>query len=139
VSDEQLNEFKDTFRNFDKDNSGTLEPLEFKACLQALGHDITDDGLKALVGQLGRKKPGKIVFEEFVNYMISKTEDSDTLAGLKATLKTIANERDFLSEEDLRRVPGLDQDTIQYLINTIPRNAQGNFNYNAFADQVYRA
>lgn len=138
VSEEQLNEFKETFKNFDKDNSGTLEPHEFKACLNALGHDVTsEESFKALVAQVGKISPGSIQFEEFVEYMIQKTEDSDSPNTVKNAFKTIAGDKDYVTVEDLKKVPGLDQETIDYLLSTMPNNG-GNYNYNQFTDKAYQ-
>jgi Ca2+-binding EF-hand superfamily protein len=53
VSEEQLAEFRETFRNFDKDDNGVLEKHEFKACLNALGHNVgNDEAIDRLMKQL---------------------------------------------------------------------------------------
>jgi hypothetical protein len=41
ITPEKLAEFKETFKHFDKDNSGLLDKLELKACLQSLGQNFT--------------------------------------------------------------------------------------------------
>lgn len=48
ITDEQMEEFRESFQHFDKDKSGKLSPLEFRGCLLSLGVDIpaearTDD------------------------------------------------------------------------------------------------
>jgi hypothetical protein len=35
---------------------------------------------------------------------VSKVEDSDNAASIKTAFRTVAGERDFITEEDLRRV-----------------------------------
>jgi actinin alpha len=136
VSEEQLAEFKEAFRQFDKDNSGTLEKHEFKACLQALGQPITDEQLDRLVAELGKKTPGKIVFEEFVDYMISRTEVSDTPQTINNAFKTIAGDKDFVTEQELRRV--LDQETVDYLLQNMEKTPNG-YNYHTFTQKTYRS
>jgi len=134
VSEEQLAEFKETFRQFDKDGSSNLEKHEFKACLSALGHFVNDDQLNNLFDSIAKKTPGKMQFEEFVDYMISKTEDSDTPATIKNAFKSLAGDKDFVTEEELRRV--LDPDTVDYLLKNMP-NDNGNFDYHTFTDNSY--
>jgi hypothetical protein len=49
VSPEQLNEFKEVFKHFDRNNDQTLGRVEFKACLQALGDEPTESELDAIL------------------------------------------------------------------------------------------
>jgi len=137
VSPEQLQEFQETFRNFDKNNSGSLQKLEFSACLSALGQNVTPEQLDVLFDQIARKQPGQILFEEFVDFMISRTEESESPATVKAAFKTIAGDRQTVSEEELRRV--LDREVVDYLIQNMPRTAEGQFDFNAFADMTYHS
>jgi len=134
ISEEQLAEFKETFKAFDKDNTGTLERHEFKACLSALGHFVNEEQLDSLFSSLTKKEPGRLQFEEFVDYMVSKTEDSDTPSTISNAFKTIAGDRNFVTEEELRRV--LDSDTVDYLIKHMP-NDGGKLNYRAFTESTY--
>jgi len=136
VSEEQLAEFQSTFKKFDRDGSGTLEKLEFKACLQALGHNVGDDiALENVMKQIAKEHEGKkITFNEFVNYMVLKTEDADTPATIKEAFKTIAGNRNYVTEEELRKV--LDKETVDYLLSRMPNN-KGQYDFNAFTDQNY--
>jgi Ca2+-binding EF-hand superfamily protein len=135
VSSEQLQEFKETFKNFDKDDSGSLQKHEFKACMQALGYALNDEQVDKIVNERAKKLPGQMVFEEFVDYMVQKTEDSDTPASVKNAFKTMAGDKDHITEDELRRV--LDADTVKYLTSTMP-NQGGKFDYNAFTDKTYK-
>jgi len=40
VSEEQIKEFNETFRYFDKDRSGRLDHQELKSCLRSLGYSL---------------------------------------------------------------------------------------------------
>jgi Ca2+-binding EF-hand superfamily protein len=46
-----------------------LEKHEFAACLKALGQNIPDEAVERLIGSIGKAVPGKINFQEFVEYM----------------------------------------------------------------------
>jgi actinin alpha len=136
VSDEQLHEFQTTFKQFDKDGSGSLEKHEFKACLQALGQSITDESLDKLMTSICKSTPGKILFQEFVDYMISKTEDSDTPSTIKAAFKAIARDADYVTEQQLKQY--LDGETAGYLASAMPPHAHGGYDYNAYVEKVYK-
>jgi len=139
VSEEQLEEFKNTFKAFDKDKSNTLEKHEFAACLKALGINISDDQVDKLHASIGKAVPGKIIFQEFVDYMVSRTEESDSPSTVKNAFKMVAADKAFVTEEDLRRVPGLSSDTIEFLLQTMPRTKEGfGFEYGAFTDSQYK-
>lgn len=137
VTEEQLAEFKETFDTFDKDKSNTLEKHEFKACLQALGHDLSDAAIDSLMQQHCKAIEGKIVFEEFVNYMIQKTEDTDSPSTIKNAFREIAGNKDHITADDLKKVPGLEPETIEYLINNMPKSGEGQMDYDGFTDKQY--
>ncbi len=100
-----------------------MEKHEFKACLSALGQSVTDEQLDGLMNQICKQVKGKIVFEEFVNYMISKVEDSDTPSTINAAFKTLASDKGYVTEDELRRV--LDGEIVSYLITVMPKKDGG--------------
>jgi Ca2+-binding EF-hand superfamily protein len=91
ITDAQLNDFREAFKHFDKDNSNHLDKLEFKACLQSLGQNLTDAEFNKLFEQLAGAD-GKVSFDEFVKYMISVTQDTDTADQIKQSFKQLAND-----------------------------------------------
>jgi len=138
ISDEQLEEFKQTFKAFDKDRNNTLEKHEFAACLKALGQNISDEQVDKLHASLGKAVPGKINFQEFVDFMVSKTEDVDSPSTVKNAFRQVAGDKGFITEEDLRRVPGMKPDTVEFLLRNMPKEKEGfGYGYNAFTDSQY--
>jgi len=135
VSSEQLQEFRETFKAFDKDGSGMLEKHEFKACMSALGYALSDDQVDRIYNERAKKHPGKMIFEEFVDYMIQRTEDSDTPSSVKMAFKALASDKDHITEDELRRA--LDPETVSYLLSNMPKTG-GKLDYNAFTDKTYR-
>jgi len=116
VPPEQVQEFKEVFQHFDRDGSGNLQRLEFKACLQTLGDEPTDAVLDNLIKQYGQE--GKIYFEQFIDFMINKTKDTDSKEELMESFKSVANDKDFVTEEDLRKV--MDNNRVAFLIKSMP-------------------
>jgi len=133
---DQLAEFQETFRAFDKDNSGHLEKHEFKACLSALGISVDDAQVENIISQIAHKEPGKIVFDEFVDYMVKKNEDSDTPSTINNSFKAIANNKDYVTEEEMRRA--MDAEAVAYLISVMPKK-EGGYDYQAYTAGVYQS
>jgi len=134
ISDEQLEEFKDAFRHFDKDKSGALDKLEFKAVLQTLGQTYNDDAFNQLFLKLANGGE-RIQMDAFVDYMVSLFEDTDDANQIKASFKVLANDKNDVSKSDLRCPPLVDNE-IDYL-TTRMSGEESAYDYNAYTDSVF--
>lgn len=66
------------FRNYDKNNDGTMNEAEFKQILIDLGYrKITDDKVKEMLDQQDKNKDGVISWSEFVEMMIKMKGTDD--------------------------------------------------------------
>jgi len=135
VSAEQVAEFKEVFEHFDKDRTGTLSRLEFKSCLQSLGEDLPDAELDAIIANIG--SGGRVPFQAFVNFMSKKAADSDTKDQILEAFKTIAGDKEFITEEELRRV--LPAEKVAYLTSHMPlyKGQAGTFDYSHWAGSAF--
>jgi len=134
ITDDQIAEFQDTFKHFDKDRSGALDKLEFRACLQTLGQAYSDEAFNKLFAQLAGGNE-KIDMDTFVKYMISLLEDTDSAIQIKQSFKILANERNNISSSDLQ-VPPLQNTEIEYL-TTRMRGSGSDYDYNHYTDEVF--
>lgn len=66
LDDEQLSELREIFRSFDRNNDGSLTPLELGSLLRALGIKPSPDQLEALMLEADRNSNGLVEFSEFV-------------------------------------------------------------------------
>ena len=110
VTEDQLKEFSMMFRHFDKDKSGKLTHDEFKSCLRALGYDLPvaeEEGeeepeFDAILAIVDPNKGGSVNLQEFMAFMISKeTENVQSFEDVENAFKTITNEREFITKEEL--------------------------------------
>jgi len=145
ASPEQIEEFKEVFKHFDRNNSGSLSRLEFKSCLNSLGQDISDAGLDKLYASLADKDVvvngehvKHIGFENFVEYMIKATSDNTTQEEIIASFRDLANDKDFITGDDLRR-SGMPTEKVEYLLSEMPAYAgvDGGFDYKAWAHGAF--
>jgi len=112
VSAEQLAEFREVFEHFDKDKSGALRRLEFKSCLQSLGENPSDAEVDSLIAQIGTD--GTVNFEAFTQLMVKRSSDSDTRDQILEAFKTLAGDKQFITQDDLKRALPLEK--VEYLV-----------------------
>merc|ERR1711884_738008 len=110
VSEDALKEFSMMFRHFDKDKTGKLTHDAFKSCLRALGYDLPvaeEEGeeepeFDAILAIVDPNKDGSVNLQEFMAFMISKeTENVQSFEDVENAFKTITNEREFITKEEL--------------------------------------
>lgn len=134
ITEDQMLEFQETFRHFDKDRSGALDKLEFRACLKTLGQDYNDDAFNKLFNELSAGNE-KIDQDTFVKYMISLLEDTDSAHQIKQSFKILSNDRDKISTHELR-IPPLTDNNVQFL-TTHMKGSNDSYDYNGYTDDVF--
>jgi actinin alpha len=140
VSPEQLKEFKDCFSHFDKDGDQHLDRLELGACLKSLGEDVEFEAggkLDHILKSIDGDGDGRVTFDEFLQYMVQLSSDQDSPANLIAAFKTLAGDKDFVTQGDLSSV--LPPEKVQYVISHMKpySGVQGGYDYKSFADFAY--
>lgn len=71
----QLEEFKNSFQIFDKDNDGVISSHELGIVMRAMGHNPTQIELQEMIDEVDSDKDGAISFEEFVAMMMKTITD----------------------------------------------------------------
>jgi len=138
VPEEKLAEIKESFKAFDKDNSGHLSKIEFKAACQATGIPFKDEAtfdaefLKAAGGD------DEIDFQEYVNYLVALEEERDTPESVKLNFKKMADDAATITAAQLN-CPPLEEDDIAYLKSKLPETSEGVYDYNAYVDAAFGA
>merc|ERR1712137_1227776 len=140
ASPEQIEEFKEVFAHFDKNKTNSLSKLESKSCLQSLGEDPTDDQMENLMKELADvgEDPPQIGFEKFLSYMIKITSDTTTENEISAAFRDLAQDKDFITADDLRR-SGMPTEKIDYLLSEMPafEGVEGGFDYKKWAAAAF--
>jgi Ca2+-binding EF-hand superfamily protein len=136
----QLEEFEQAFRYFDKDNSNTLSAMEFNAALASLGVFYDDDDFDQVFSHVtGRQEHAS--FEQFIRFMVSVTEDKSTPEQIRDSFRTIAGDKPYVTELDLRMclVP---DDIVDHLKIDMPRSSydghQEAMEYHQYIDTMFR-
>lgn len=145
ITDEQLNEIRDSFNHFDKDKSGQLEHREFRACLISLGYPIPqipeegkDQEFERVLARVDPNRDGKVSFDEFIAFMTEENADAETADQLLEAFRALSNGSDYVLAADLQRE--LSPELYEYCVqNMTPYEGgpEGALDYNSFATALY--
>jgi len=146
LTPQQLEEYTNAFRHFDKDNNNVLNSDEFKAVLQSVGVLLSDDEFKKIYDQL-IENPNNlptddpsigVPFEKYLNYVKSIAEDKTSPDQLREAFKVLAKDKDYVTEADMA-AGGFPAATIEYLKQVIPPkdDIPDSYDYSAFLDVVF--
>lgn len=133
----QLEEFEQTFRYFDKDCTNTLSMSEFKYALSSLGI-VYDDKLESVFYSI-TKNSDYATFEQFIRFMVSVTEDKTTPGELMDSFRTMAGDKPYVTELDLR-MSQIPMRMIDYLKKTMPIstvNELDGFDYETYVEEMF--
>ncbi|KAJ0085095.1 hypothetical protein Patl1_08430 [Pistacia atlantica] len=93
------------FKAFDSDNDGSITAAELGGILSSLGHNISEQDLRAMMQQADTDKDGLLSLEEFLEM---NTKDME-LGGLRNFLTSVldsvdADEDEILTGEELHEI-----------------------------------
>lgn len=150
VSQEKLEEFRETFEHFDTDKSGFLEYSELKSCLRSLGLTIkiidegeTDPEFEALLRQLDPNGDGVVSKSEFQTYMINReTDKAESSADVLNAFTAAAHEKPYMTEADLVQAMGPEQADycmrhMNQFVDAAKIEVGGGFDYSRFVESVF--
>jgi len=134
VSKEQLQEFHDTFKHFDKQNRNKLNKLEFKAACASVGEDIADNILENTFKAYDKDEDGFINFEEFIEFMSSVVREGTGYDDVVESFRAITGGKDTITANQL--TGNLEKEEAEYLMKKMP-HTDGNYDFIAYAKKTY--
>eukprot|EP00949_MAST-11_sp_MAST-11-sp1_P001770 g1770.t1 len=135
LSEEQILEFKEAFRLFDKDGGGSIDVDELKEAMEALGQSPDDEELQSMVDEVDEDGSGEIEFEEFLVLMTKQIEATDEIRSLEEAFDEWDDDHDGrLSVEQLRHIFAAlpekpDEDEIEELLDVADSDRDGMVNF----------
>jgi len=146
LTPQQLEEYTNAFRHFDKDNNNLLNRDELKAVLQSIGVLLSDDEFDQTYSKL-IDNPNHlpeddssvgVPFETYLNYVKSIAEDKTSPDQLREAFKVLAKDKDYVTEADMR-AGGFPAATIDYLKQVLPPkdDVPDGYDYAVFLDTVF--
>ncbi|KAK6127796.1 hypothetical protein DH2020_038505 [Rehmannia glutinosa] len=105
LTDEQIAEFKEVFKLFDKDGDGSITSKELGTVLRSLGQNPTEAELQDMIKEADADLNGKIDFNEFLNLMAAQMKDTDSEEALREAFNLCDKDQNgFISAAELRQV-----------------------------------
>ncbi|KJZ74055.1 hypothetical protein HIM_06504 [Hirsutella minnesotensis 3608] len=114
----QLEEFESVFRHFDRDDTNSLQELEFSAALASLGLVFSEEEMHDYFMETSNGRE-YVTFEQFIRFMVEVTEDQNTAEQVFQSFREVADGKPYVTEMDLRHslVP---DEVIDQLVGLLP-------------------
>eukprot|EP01137_Pigoraptor_chileana_P027912 Opistho-2@11139 len=144
ITEEQLQEYRQSFSHFDKDKSGSLDRLEFRSALLSLGFSLPDakhgeaePEFDRILAKVDPGQTGRVAFDAFVDFMRAENADADSPEQLIESFKILAGDKAYITEDDMRR--DLSPAQVAYCVRRMQAypGVEGAFDYKSFTNQVY--
>jgi len=140
ISAEQMKEYKQTFTHFDVDGDSTLNRLEFKSCLSALGLiGIDFEGGDAKFEHIFQDVSGgadKIQFDNFVEYMNRLAGSTMDQSQLSQAFNTVAGGKNFLTVNDCN-AGGFQKEEVEFITLNLPK-VEGGYDFNSYLKHSFK-
>lgn len=133
ITPEQLQEFKVTFTHFDIDGDNKLSIHEFRAGCAGLGIDMSESELKTVADELNLTD-AFVYFDQFVQFMVSRTQIRDTFEEVLASFVTLSGGKDFMADELVKQ--NFKEHAQEYLMQNMPKTNNGR-DYSTFASSLF--
>ncbi|XP_058445960.1 neo-calmodulin isoform X2 [Malaya genurostris] len=144
ISKNQMKEFREAFRLFDKDNNGSITKEELGTVMRSLGQFARVEELQEMLLEIDVDGDGNVSFEEFVDIMSNMT---DTVAEASADQEERElrdafrvfdkHNRGYITASDLRAVlqclgEDLDEEEIEDMIKEVDVDGDGRIDFYEF-------
>lgn len=138
LTEEQVAEFKEAFMLFDKDEDGMITTAELGVVMRSLGQRPTETELRDMVSAVDSDGNGTIEFNEFLQMMSKKMNETDNDDELKEAFKVFDKNADgYISSSELKHVmtslgEKLTDEEVNDMIKEADADGDGQVNYDEF-------
>lgn len=140
LSPEQIAEFEEAFKLFDKDGDGKITTKELGTIMRSLGQNPTEAHLREMIAEVDQDGSGTIDFDEFLALMASKMKDIDTEQEVREAFAVFDKNNDGkISADELRAVmlklgERLTDEEIDEMIREADADGDGYIDYQEFSN-----
>jgi hypothetical protein len=133
VTPDQLKEIESNFKQFDPQNTGSLDRKAFKACLYSLGEEKTNLEIDGLMKSFGDGT--KVPYEGYKNFMVNLLGVSDSKEDILGGFDLICRGAPTAQPARLE-LAGLGPKDIDYFTSTAPKSGDG-YDFKVWTDDVF--
>ena len=133
---EQIDEFKDGFIIFDKDNNGSITSKELGVVMRSVGENPTEEELQEMIDEVDANGNGTIEFPEFLTMM--KAKDTDREKEIQEAFRFFDKDGNgFISAAELGQVVAslgekITEEEVDKMIQEADTDGDGQVNYEEF-------
>ena len=138
LTEEQIFEFKDTFRLFDKDGDGNITLAELGAVMKSLGQNPSETEIQDMMNEVDSDGNGMIDFPEFLTMMARKMKTTDFEEELRAAFDVFDKDGNgFITAQELAIAmknlgEKMTQDDIQRMIREADLDGDNQIDFEEF-------
>ncbi|KAI9489368.1 calmodulin [Zychaea mexicana] len=143
LSQEEIEECKASFDQFDRDGNGTIDAKELGGVMRSLNMVVNDTEVKSMIRELDADGSGSIDFNEFLSiFNRSKENKADIQKELMETFKVFDKDNDgTISASELREVmnslgENTSEDELERMLEEADLNQDGVINYEEFVKML---
>jgi len=135
LSPEQIQEYQEAFRLFDKDGNGKIDKFELAEVMKALGSPATPQDIEDMINEVDLDRNGTIEFNEFMIMMGSQKNEEEEL---KNAFRTFDKNGDgYISRDELKLVmaslgESLKEEEIEEMMREADENRDGKLDFKEF-------
>ncbi|CAN0065074.1 unnamed protein product [Discosporangium mesarthrocarpum] len=143
MGDDEVEDLRESFRNFDKDNSGEIDADELRTVMTSLGYNPTKQQLEDMMAKVDLDGNGRISFPEFVTMMRKCKVDTDFDRQIREAFKFFDKDKsgaiDCKELGDIMRQLGakLTDQEIELLVKEADVDGDGQVDINEFLKIMY--
>ncbi|KAI9270372.1 calmodulin [Phascolomyces articulosus] len=142
LTSEQIEEYRASFQQFDKDNNGTIDAKELGGVMRSLNMSVSETEVKSMIRELDADGSGSIDFEEFLSMLTRTKSNVDTQQELLETFKVFDKNNDgTISANELREVMNnlgekMSEAELEQMLLEADANKDGVINYEEFVKML---
>mmetsp|Transcript_15070 Transcript_15070/g.12786 ORF Transcript_15070/g.12786 Transcript_15070/m.12786 type:complete len:221 (+) Transcript_15070:1006-1668(+) len=138
LTEEEMKQLRQSFRYFDRDNTGYISVEELKEAMEELGHKMTKHELDTIIGQLKLDKNRKMLnYSEFLSALIDQKHLSTKERLWMAFRHFDVDDSGYITADNIneamirsgRRIP---EEEIQRMIKEFDITKDGKISFNEF-------
>lgn len=139
LTEEQVAEFREAFKIFDKDGDGKIDRTELGTVMRALGQNPTQREIDDLVNEIDQNNDSVINFAEFLTMMARQVKEQDVEAEILEAFKVFDADGDGkISQAELIRVlttigEKLSEDEAKQMLQAADTDSDGQIDIEEFA------
>lgn len=142
LSEKQIEEYRQAFSVFDKDNDGSISTKDLSIVMHALGQEPTDVLLRDMVNEVDTDGNGGLEFSEFLRMMVRKMRLPDLDDELRIIFQVFdTTQTGYLGVQELRTImrtlnEKMSDDDLNDMITSCDLDQDGKINFQEFVHMM---